>query len=84
MRLGDWRLETGLLGLVIIFGLAALFLLAALAGLPAAGAMPALTQTPSRTPSSFAHLPIVRYDFTATPPTPPTPCLLYTSPSPRD
>ena len=71
-RLRNWVWLAGL-----TCGLAALLLIGALAGLPAAGALPALTATPSRTPSSFAHLPFVRYDFTPTPivtePPPPTP-----------
>ena len=74
-RLRDW---VALIG--VICGLAALLLIIALAGLPAAGALPALTMTPSRTPSSFAHLPIIRYDFTATPVNSPTPTVTATPP----
>jgi hypothetical protein len=45
-----------------------------LAGLPLpSGASPALTQTPSATPSDRAHLPIIRYDASPTPPPTPLP-----------
>ena len=81
MRLEIGRLRDRVALAGIICGLAALLLMMALAGLPAAGALPALTTTPSRTPSRFAHLPIIRYDFTPTPVTSPTPTVTATPPA---
>lgn len=61
------RLLSGALVVLIIAAVAAL------AGLPATGrALPDITTTPSRTPSAFIHLPLIRYDASATPTSTPT------------